>query len=95
MQAISSDLQRSAQQLNDSARMLSGAVQEFNATDAGSHYTARGEQVSRGLEGLSRRMFMWANCVNDTGAAVGQAAVTNGQVDQGSGAAIAQNSVNI
>lgn len=95
VQAISANLQQSATELNDSAVTLSGAVRGFTAADAGHEYGAQGERVVSGLEGLSKRMFMWANCVNDTGAVLGQAATNNGQVDQGSASSIAQSGVTV
>ncbi|MBF6242224.1 MULTISPECIES: hypothetical protein [Nocardia] len=88
VQAISLDLQRSAQQLNDSARRLSDVVRGFTAGQAGRDYGSRGERVATGLDGLCNRMFTWVNCINDTGVAFGQVATTNREVDLGSATAI-------
>ncbi len=95
VQAISTNLQQSATELNQSVLTLSGSVEGFTAADAGHDYSTQGERVISGLEGLRTRMFMWANCVNDTGMVLGQAATTNGRIDLGSAAALAQNSVSI
>ncbi|MEV5649073.1 hypothetical protein AB0L57_12550 [Nocardia sp. NPDC052254] len=95
VQDISTNLQQSATELNDSVLEFSRTVDGFTAVDAGHDYHSQGERVISGLDGLRKRMFMWANCVNDTGAVLGQAATMNGEIDLGSAAAIAQNSVSV
>lgn len=88
VQAISGDLCWSANRVNDATRRIAGFTSCFDGNGAGLDYTAQGDRVAAGLAGICSRLFMWANCVNDTGAALGSAAAINGQVDNTSAAGI-------
>lgn len=86
MQAISGDLRWSASRVNDAARRIVGAARDFSEQDAGRDYAAQGDRIVNALDGIGSRLFMWANCVNDAGVALGSAATMNGQVDDASAA---------
>ncbi len=81
VQAISGDLRWSANRVNDAAHRVATATGGFDRASAGRDYGTHGDRIAAGLAGISSRMFMWANCVNDTGSALEVAATVHGRVD--------------
>lgn len=81
VQAIAGDLTRSAGVVNDSARRVTAAGASFEAGHAGRDYHAEGERVARALATIGAHVFMWANCVHDTGATLQTAAHANRNTD--------------
>ncbi|MBF6349347.1 MULTISPECIES: hypothetical protein [Nocardia] len=82
VQRIAGDLRGSAVAVDDAAVRVADTLRGFDASCTGRDYGSVGEQLYRGLDGVRRSVFAWANCVQDCGSALQASADNCAGVDQ-------------